>query len=136
PTPLGDQTAYSYVFRGGMARLTSDKLSLGVSGMVLREALADASANTVALNGGAQYALPYHPLRGNYRLGLSILNLGPGLKFVSERDPLPRKIKFGAAGTRLTDRPLNVAFDITNPNDNSLYVSFGAEYWFKDLLAL
>jgi hypothetical protein len=32
--------------------------------------------------------------------------------------------------------PLNLTADFTMPNDNSDYISFGGEYWFRDLIAL
>src|SRR5207244_1583449 len=32
--------------------------------------------------------------------------------------------------------PLNLTADFTIPNDNSKYVAFGSEYWFRELIAL
>src|SRR5262249_54746455 len=125
-----------YLLSGGVARQVRDDLSLGVSGEIVSQTLADTSARTFAGNLGALYHMPVHPWGGNYSLGASVLHLGPGLKFISERDPLPRKIKFGAAASQIRNKPLNLTFDITQPNDNSLYVGLGSEYWFKDLLAL
>ena len=75
-------------------------------------------------------------MSADYRLGFSILNLGPGLKFISERDPLPRKIKFGAEAMRVKEFPLNLTADLTVPNDNSTYIGIGSEYWFKEIIAL
>ncbi len=136
PIPLGNQSAYSYNFTGGLSTFVHDRLSLGLTGSVLRETLADTSAGTFAANLGAMYELASHPWDGQYRLGFSVLNLGPGLKFISERDPLPRKIKMGAAAMHLKELPLNLTADLTVPNDNSTYVSLGSEYWFKEIIAL
>ncbi len=132
----GNVSAYSYVLNGSVARQLTPRLSLGGSLQVIRQTLASDSAGTVAGNVGALYTLPKHYLSGNYTLGLSVLNLGPGLKFVDERDPLPRKIKMGAAASRLYGKPVTLTGDITMPNDNSTFVSLGSEYWFKEVLAL
>jgi len=136
PVALGNQTAYSYVLNGGISSIVYDRLSVGMTGMVLREALADESANTFAANLGALYGLGSHLWGADYRFGLSVLNLGPGLKYVSDRDPLPRKIKLGASVMHLKELPLNLTADFTMPNDNSDYISLGGEYWFRDIIAL
>src|SRR4029077_10255083 len=77
-----------------------------------------------------------HPFGANYNLGLSVQNLGPGLKFVSDRDPLPRKINFGIAALGIKEKPINMTADVTVPNDNNTYVSLGSEYWFHEIIAL
>lgn len=133
---IGDQTAYSYIFSGGLSTFVHERLSVGVTGSVLRENLAGDTAGTFAANLGALYGLASHPLAGDYRLGVSVTNLGPGLKFDSERAPLPRKINFGAAAMHMKELPLNLTMDVTVPNDNSTYVGIGSEYWFKEIIAL
>lgn len=133
---IGDQTAYSMVLNGGLSTLIKNRLSLGVSASLLREKLASDSAGTVAANFGAIYLADHHPLQADYRFGFSVLNVGPGLKFVSERDPLPRKIKVGVAALHVKELPLNLTGDLTIPNDNDTYIGIGSEYWFKDLIAL
>ncbi len=132
----GDVSAYSYILNGGISRLLTDSLSLGVSGGMVHETLADDSANTFTANAGALYLLPAHPWNGDYRLGLAVQNLGPGLKFINERAPLPRKIKIGSATQGLGKLPLNLTADVTLPNDNDTYISLGSEYWFRDMVAL
>jgi len=134
--PTGNVSAYSYILNGGLSRSFFGSLSLGASGGLIHESLADNSANTFAMNAGALYTLDAHPWSGDYHLGLAVQNLGPGLKFVSERDPLPRKIKIGAAAEGIKTLPLNLTADVTVPNDNDAYVSLGSEYWFKEIIAL
>jgi hypothetical protein len=133
---IGNQSANSMIFSGAMATLFKDSFSIGATGSFLRESLADVSANTFAANIGALYAMPFHPLSANYRVGASVLNLGPGLKFVSERDPLPEQAKLGIAALGIKQWPLNLTMDIGIPNDNVAYVSFGSEYWFREMVAL
>jgi hypothetical protein len=134
--PTGDVNAYAYVANAGISRLITDSLSVGLSGGLIHETLADASANTFAANVGALYLLPTQLWHARYRLGLAAQNLGPGLKFINERDPLPRRYKLGLAAEGLWQLPLNLTTDLTLPNDNDLFVSVGSEYWFRDLLAL
>jgi len=132
----GDVSAYSYIWNGGISRILFDSLSLGLTGGLIHESLADASANTFALNAGALYSPDIHPLNADYRFGFAAQNLGPGLKFDSAQDPLPRKYKFGIAALGIRQWPLNLTTDVTIPNDNDTYFSFGSEYWFKELVAL
>lgn len=136
PEPLGNQSAYSYILSGGASGFVYDRLALGITGAVLRESLAGTSAGTFAANLGALYGAASHPWGGDYRFGLSALNLGPGLKYVSESAPLPRKIKMGASAMHVKELPLNFTADFTIPNDNDKYIAMGGEYWFRDLLAL
>lgn len=130
----GDLTAYSMILSGGISTFALNNLSLGLSGSLLQEKLDSDSAYTMAANVGGIYSFPQHPAGATYKLGLSALNLGPGLKFVSERAPLPEKIKFGGAIENI--KGFNLTMDVTKPNDNSTYVSLGSEYWVKQLIAL
>ena len=134
--PTGNVGAYSYFANGGVSRLIGDSLSLGVSAGLLHETLDSDSANTFAVNGGALYQLSAHPLGANYNVGMSVQNLGPGLKFVSERDPLPEKVNVGIAALGIKEKPINVTADVSVPNDNSPYVDLGSEYWFHEIIAL
>lgn len=133
---IGNQDANAYILSGAVARRIGNRLSLGVTGSLLRQKLADEAAGTFAFNAGAIYDLPFNFFSTQYRAGLSVQNLGPGLKFVSERDPLPRKIKMGLAAVSVHQWPLNLTFDVTMPNDNDTYIGIGSEYWFKQLIAL
>jgi hypothetical protein len=133
--PTGNVTAYSYDYTAGISAFVMDRLSLGLTGSYLREDLANTNAGTFAANVGAMYGLESHPLEGDYRLGLSALNLGPGLKYVTDSAPLPRKIAMGAEAMHVGDIPLNLTADFTMPNDNSNYISVGSEYWFKEIVA-
>ena len=133
---IGDQTAYSLNWNGGLARQVIDHLFAGITAGWLHEDLAGTSANTIDFNLGAIYRLDYHPWGGNYNVGTSLQNLGPGLKFVDERDSLPTRFKFGGAATQIKELPMNLTFDVTVPNDNVTYIDFGGEYWFKQMLAL
>lgn len=135
-SPTGDVSAYSYIFSGAVSRQIGSRLSLGLTGSMIRQKLADASAGTFAANLGALYTLPWNVWKTTYRTAFAVQNLGQGLKFVSERSPLPRKVRFGLAAEKVHEWPLNVSFDVVMPNDNDTYIGIGSEYWFRQILAL
>ncbi|MBI5574577.1 MAG: PorV/PorQ family protein [Elusimicrobia bacterium] len=78
-------------------------------------------------------------LNGEMGFGLSVRNVGSGLKFVSESYPLPMNISFGTSYKRnlfgLED-PLTLAVDVNYPNDNKFYFNGGAEYWIINLIGV
>ncbi|MFH1957061.1 MAG: PorV/PorQ family protein [bacterium] len=78
------------------------------------------NAAGIALDIGAMYR------SGKLNTGLAIQNLGTGLKFRKESDPLPLNIKLGSVykfGRRLT-----AALDFNIPNDSDFRVNTGVEY--------
>ena len=99
---------------------------LGATMKVLQSQIANVSAQTAAFDLGAQYELSsFGP--GRPMLGISVLNVGPGLKFQEQRSPLPLTIGAGL-GYRL---PLGmiIALDVKNhPNAKDSEVSVGTEY--------
>jgi hypothetical protein len=58
------------------------------------------------------------------RLGLVLQNLGPGLKFIDQSDPLPLNLKAGL-GAKLG--PVTVAADMNKPRDNELIWGAGLD---------
>ncbi len=82
------------------------------------------SASTYALDLGAR--VPWKLLNNRLSLAVSARNIGPGLKFHSERDPLPFELRAGSA-LAYSDNLLFSA-DLALPVDNSPYAAFGAEY--------
>jgi hypothetical protein len=94
-----------YVGTGGAALDLGEGLSVGALGKFYRLSLAEeAHANGFAADLGAQWAPPVRGLR----LGVSVLNAGPGVKFESATDPLPLTERAGAAWT-LETRPADPA---------------------------
>ncbi|MEK7859004.1 MAG: PorV/PorQ family protein [Elusimicrobiota bacterium] len=64
---------------------------LGATVKYIRTHIGSAEAQTVALDAGARKPL------GSFILGAAIRNLGPGLKFDSQRNDLPLRLALGAA---------------------------------------
>jgi hypothetical protein len=68
-----------------------DGLSLGITGKLITESISDATAKAYATDMG----LLYKPT-SKLNVAAVVANLGSGLKFVNESDPLPRQERLGA----------------------------------------
>lgn len=111
-------------------------LNVGAGLKVISEKLADAAANTAALDLGAIYYI--RP--ANYwmskapaqelRVALAVKNIGPGLKFDSISSPLPLAATLGASWHAHPggSASLILSLDQTFANDEKYYAAFGAEY--------
>jgi hypothetical protein len=133
--PIGDQSANTTVGTLGGAWL-GNLWSLGFNGKFIEEKLADVSANTEAFDVGATAIYPKPVMGGTLRFGAVYQNLGPGVKFLDQTDPLPSTWKIGAAAVQMLDRKLNLSLDIGKPKDVDTTVQGGAEYWVNQYIAL
>jgi len=114
-----------------LGRRISSNLSLGAGVRSISERLESNRASTIAFDAGLKY-------RFNTQLtvGLSVLNLGSGLKFITEQTPLPTSYRVGAAfATTMFDEDLNLDLDIVNYTEASK-VNLGIEYIIRDFLSL
>jgi len=103
----------------------------GVSAKLLKSALAGYKASGFALDGGLLY-----PASPSITIGFSIMNLGPGMKFLEQRDPLPLSLAAGAAW-KLPGLGLSVALDLKHqPYDRKTTLSAGTEYRLAGALSL
>jgi hypothetical protein len=116
-------TAYALGFsrRGAFS---SGHVGLGGSMKYLQSAIGEYSASAVAFDAGAQYRPAGSPLS----LGMSVLNVGQGMKFLDQVDPLPLSVGIGAA-YRFGAGALQVALDVRQDvYDQETSVSLGTEY--------
>ncbi|MEK7722525.1 MAG: PorV/PorQ family protein, partial [Elusimicrobiota bacterium] len=117
--------------------------SIGANLKSISERLDNASANTFALDLGAVYYLrPAHYWMSKtpaqeFAFGLSVKNLGPGLKFDRLSFPLPLSSTIGASWTSHPwgAHTLTLALDQTIANDEKYTVNLGAEYFMFQLLS-
>jgi hypothetical protein len=133
--PTGNQDAFSAVATVGAAWLGS-QWSAGINAKGIQEKLADEKATTVGFDVGGNLIYPKPVLGGTIRLGAVVANLGQGLKFIDQRDPLPTTWKVGVAAVQMMNRKLNLSLDYAKPRDEDGIVSGGAEYWIGHFLAL
>ena len=110
----------------------------GISLKYIQEMLDNQSASTVVTDIGMKVDLgkSNNRLKG-ISLGCSIRNIGRGLTFDEEKAPLPQIFGMGIGIKReLLGEELNLGIDMNIPNDNTMYVASGLEYWVKDIIAL
>jgi len=98
---------------------------------IFQEKLEDKKVNGIAMDAGFLCKTPID----NLSMGLSIQNIGKGVKFIDKTSSLPLNVKYGIAYQLLKDTLLLVA-DINKPVDNELEGSFGVEYDLGKILAL
>ena len=132
--------AFSYSHLVSLTSARAPEVRLGATGRSIHETLASHSASTFAGDFGllfGRFDNAFGDRARGYRLGLAVRNLGPGLKFQTERAPLPRSTSVGLAWD---GRPwgdlVTLAFDYKAPVDDSASASLGLEYWVKRVLAL
>lgn len=132
--------ALSYSRLLSLTAAHAPEVRLGVTGRYIQEKLAYASASTFAGDFGVMVDRldnVFGAKARGYRLGLAVRHAGPGLKFHSDRTPLPRNQSVGLAWDgRPWGDPMTIAFDYKIPVDDDSSASFGAEYWVRRMLAL
>ena len=147
------------VIGGSYSRFLTDAVSVGATAKVINESILDVSATGVAFDVGLQYRPPWQK---NIHLGLLLRDFGPkmtysGAGFESfhgvSQDPtagshvlasenaafeLPSTFQIGLSYTPYSDGANRVTGygDFTNNNFGRDEYSIGAEYSFKDILAL
>jgi hypothetical protein len=134
--PTGDVSAgdlaaglsYAYALKNGLA--------LGVTGRFLREKIDYAVATGASFDAGLQY-LPNASsgLLSHVSFGAAAQNLGPGIRFESEKAPLPRQWSLGV-GLDGFQKRLQSHVEIRKPLDRTAFAAVGAEYWLLRALAL
>ncbi|MBI5239455.1 MAG: PorV/PorQ family protein [Elusimicrobia bacterium] len=111
----------------GFASRLDAGLRLGANVKYIRSSIANASAQSFALDLGGQYALSGVGGPGLPLVGLAIQNLGPGLKFQDQASQLPLTFAAGL-GYRLP-AGLTLAVDFKQrPHSRDSEFSFGTEY--------
>ncbi len=133
---LGSQSAYDAVATVGAAWL-GNQWSAGVNAKGIQQKLADVKATGVAFDLGANAIYPKPIISGGtLRFGAAVRNLGSGMKFEQQKDPLPMDMKFGLAAVQMMDRKLNFSVDYTLPKNDDSFFSSGFEYWLVPFVAL
>ncbi len=95
---------------------------VGVNLKIIHQSIDDETST------GAGLDLGYlRDINNNLTLGGAVQNIGPGVKFRNETDPLPLNIKTGASYKDLVDG-LVLAMDLNFPVDNIPNLRMGTEY--------
>lgn len=102
----------------------------GLSAKFIRSSIDDKNAVALAVDAGAIYRAS-----AKIKFSLALQNLGTKMKFVDEADPLPLNVRAG--GAYAVSERLKLAAELAGwLQDEKFYPSLGAEYWFRDALAL
>lgn len=135
--PMGNYDAADTAVNLSYAAAISAVPGLGLGGTMkyISSSIADASAQGYAFDVGIRYAPPAASGFGGAAFGLTIQNIGPGMKFLNQTAPLPMTIAGGVA--YLLPFGFLLAADYKyRPYDHPGEASFGAEYQLLTSLAL
>lgn len=120
PSDMAVSAGYAYRFRDGAL----SGLAVGGAGKFIRSTIVD-SASTFA--GDVGVLSP--ELFSRARLSLVLANLGQGLRFGSEREPLPLLVRAGASAKVLPRWAVSV--EGVQPREEGAYAGAGTEYVFS-----
>lgn len=124
--------AYDLALSAGYGREYSPGRTYGASVKIIRQSIDKEVGTSAALDLGMLRKFSW---RGaEYTAGFSVLNIGPGIKFVSRRYDLPLVFKAGVS--RRLDSGALVALEADKPVDNYASFILGLEYPLAERLAL
>jgi len=129
--PTGDFTAWDSCLTFSYAHPWNERFSIGANFKIIYEKIEQEDASTIAFDFGTFYKTPID----NLSFGLSLQNLGSGLKFIQDKSDLPMNLK-GGASVKLLDDHLLIVLDVNKPIDNDLNLRLGFEYWLIDTFAM
>ncbi len=138
--PNDTETSGSYSYRDlaigvTWSRHITDRLDMGVTGKIVRQAIDGVSATAYAADFGAIYRV-----RSGMRIGARINNLGSDLKFYDIGAPLPLIFSIGAAADLLHNRDdgmqVTLLADATKPQDGEQLLYTAVEVQLFDMLQL
>ncbi|MBI5239113.1 MAG: PorV/PorQ family protein [Elusimicrobia bacterium] len=125
--PTGTYGASDQAVSLGLASRLDAGLRLGANVKYIRSSIANVSAQSFALDLGGQYALKGVRGPGLPLLGVSVQNLGPGMKYLDQTSQLPLTMAAGI-GYQL---PVGLTFAMDfkhRPHSRDSELSVGTEY--------
>ncbi len=117
---IGDFDVRDQVLAVGVAYPFGPRLSLGVSGKYIGSKLQNETANTFALDSGAQYKL-----NERWTLATSLQNIGSGKEYRTEKDPLPSLLRVGVSREV---KNLLLSLEVSEGRDEIIKQALGAEF--------
>lgn len=122
---LGSTSLYDLAFSGGYGRAFGEALSLGGEVKYIRESIAGVAGQGAAFDLGALYRVPRI---SGLALGVSLLNVGPTVKYDSGTQNLPLNLRAGAAYTfDAAGQKSAASFDVIKERASSADVALGLE---------
>ena len=108
----------------GYGASLSSVLRAGAAINFIQQSIDTRSAASAALDLGALYDFDFQGRA--FTAGLAVQNIGPGIKFIDRRYPLPLTASAGLS-TRLNNKSLLLSFDVSKPIDNYPSFALGLE---------
>ena len=126
---MGSFGASDLLIGGSYAHYWPDhRLYLGATGKLAQERIGPSKTTGEMLDLGAAW-FPWNEGRLDaLSFGAALTQLGPGVKFQSDTEPLPQTMTLGAA--MRFNESFNTALDLQFPFHGSPRVLLGSEYWF------
>lgn len=141
-TVIANDMAISLVYSQRIARYkeTIDMpdfkpgLYAGISAKLVNKKLAEITKSGITSDFGLLFIPKTKLFNGSIRTGVSVQNYFGGLQFDTEMSEFPLNTKFGIAYRKdIVGNPLTTGIDFNlNPN----FISFGAEYFIMNILAI
>ncbi len=129
PVKISDFSPYDLLIVGNYSR-KFPWFSAGANIKLFREEIEEVQAEGFAADIGIS-----GDLTDKLSLGMSVNNIGAGVKFIDEEEELPLNFRFGAAYCGIINNLITSA-DILIHNHNEPEASFGAEYLILERAAL
>jgi hypothetical protein len=126
----GTYTAYDAALNLCFARQIVKAVSIGINAKYILSQIEKVNTSTFAMDLGLLYDVAGLP---GLHMGLNLQNIGPGLKFISQTDPLPLCMRLGTAYRR---ENLTVAAALNKYVEGENDIGLGAEYVLMKILAL
>lgn len=124
----GTFRAADYYFIISSGQKVKENLSGGLSLKIIRQEIESQKAAGIGIDASMLYNL-----RRGLNIGLSLQNIGPGMKIYKERFPLPAIFRVGV-GYHLNN--LLIVSDIEKPYDNKIILHLGSEYQIARIVSL
>jgi hypothetical protein len=119
----GSVNASDQAYTISWARKLEKKFHGGLSVKIAREMLDIETATSVAVDLGAVYQVS-----SQFRFGLMVANIGPGVTYIKEKGSLTKVLRLGCSYRLLQNRLLSV-LEATKQMDDDLELKVGGEYW-------
>lgn len=127
--PTGEFGGHNMVLSLSMGFQANSWLSLGITAKGITEKLEESSASGLAFDIGTRVT------SGLLSFGLAARNIGSGLKYEYDREPLPTHLDAGV-GLRAFERRFGFAADINIPKDGAISLHQGMEYAYLNTIIL
>jgi hypothetical protein len=131
--PEGEFGAYDLAFSGGYGRRYAGNYALGAAVKVIRQSIDNERGASAALDLGLMRGFSWRG--GDYTAGVSVQNIGPGIKFERRRYDLPLIFRAGLS-RRLDERGALLSLEADKPVDNYPSLAAGIEYPLTGRMAL